>query len=233
MAWTNVDWERKQSAVSGTSLSADGTINIAAGDLLVGVFAWEGATGDGPGCRTGVGENDFTMLTPTLHSVTGKCMVMGYKIGATANATATLEFTLSTTAANRSFQVFLVRPAADATVTFEDDAGNAEIGYVATFETNELSVVGSDIITFCGVENYSGRSLTTMTIETVDCEDAYIDAGETFLGFATFTANQSAITGAGELSGGTRMLVNLIGFNASGAAPPTDFTDEIGIQIQF
>jgi hypothetical protein len=215
MAFTVVSYTKNQTAAAGTTLDGDAVLAIAANDLLVGVFAWKGEVTDSPSCYTDGPANQFTMLTPTKHSVTGKCMVMGYKIGAAADASATVTFALGQSDQYRSFTVVQLRPADGATVSFEADAGNKEMGYTAAYTTNTLSVNGSDIVTFFGIEDYSNVALSAMTVDGNAATVPYVDTYETFLGRVAFDTNKSNISGAATMGGDTRGITNLIAFNAT------------------
>jgi len=193
MGFAYIAYCKGQSDSSGTSLNGDVALDINAGDLLVGIFKWE-VDDTTPGCRSGVGENDFTFLA-TSDNASEIFTAIGYKIAAVNNDSATMEFTLAVARAFRSFQVLQFRPDSGETVTLVAGPSPAEIaGGYGPENSGDISPTGTDILVFGAIGSYSARYIYAIfDIGTVTATFTYASAYYTIAGYKFFDTPQTNI----------------------------------------
>jgi len=148
---------------NGTSLATSTPLNVAAGDILL---CWSTFTGaDTTNAVSDGGSNALTMEANTVNVSAG---ALGYKLIASANATATFTQTLGAARAFREIIVFQFRP--DAGDTIARDAANTGSGSGAAASTGNITTGGAspiDVIVVGGALTAGVDGATSMTINGV------------------------------------------------------------------
>ena len=118
MGFTYIGKARAYFTTGGTILDSAETLNIQAGDLLVGLSRWyAGATA--AIISQDDDSNTFTMLDVQPNG-SGGYMQAGYKIAADADGAAIMRLTLNASGQYRCLIVFQFRPDSGDTVSYDD-----------------------------------------------------------------------------------------------------------------
>jgi hypothetical protein len=163
VAFAFVDSDGNVGVPTGTTLDCVGTLNVAAGDLLVAWTKWEEgastvAVSDG-------GSNAFTMES-VVNSGGGPYGAFGYKIAASANASAMFRMTLGTSREYRTLLVMLFRPDSGETVT--RDAANTGTGNSTSGLSGNITTTGDDEVVCGGYSEYSTTNTSAEQIGDVN-----------------------------------------------------------------
>jgi hypothetical protein len=143
---------------AGTTLDGVGTLNIAAGDLLIGCAGWEASATDCSMAESG-GGNAFTMRTRASHGTVSNHFQIGYKIAASANSSATMRLTTNAAAEVRNFIVFQFRPDVGDTVSL-DSGGDGNVGTSQYPVSDDINTEGTDEVIVAGQKAYTSRTTT-------------------------------------------------------------------------
>lgn len=175
-------------AATTTTVVLDSTLNVVAGDLLVCFANWEDGTAtvsvsDG-------GSNSLTMKTP--HAGGGAWGAMGYKIAASANATATFTMTLGTARPYKTLLISQFRPDAGETVT--EDASNTGAGTSGTTHSSgTINTAGTDEVVIGAAKNYTGLTYTNEQIGGAAADGSLDEGNLSAIWYKIYTSTQSNI----------------------------------------
>ena len=216
MGWTFIAAESAAADGSGTTLDCGGALNVAAGDLLVGVAKWDG-TDAGSNSIAATSGNGNTFTLESVQQVTKITTVVGYKLVADANPTATFRLTLGDGRIYRSICILQFRPDGGKTTTL-DDGPNPATDTANQPVSGTISPCGTDLVVVgtVGVYDYS--------FHTPEIDDVGADGSElinTFAGiwYKIFTESQSNIAADITWTGPVEEWVcDILGFK-SAAAP--------------
>lgn len=218
MAWTAVGIESKATA-SGSETTLDSIeINVAAGDLLVVLCRWDGATTTAAVAATTGEANAMTM--EAVEVVDSKhCSVVGYKIGAAANATATFRLTLGAARTYRYINVMQFRPDSGETVTKVAGPGyNSGTG--TAIASDSLSPAGSDLL-ICGFAGVYDNNAASCQIGADEADDIEVTNAYGSVWYKIYTESQTDITANATLSGSQAWIAAMLAFNSAVAAGGT------------
>jgi hypothetical protein len=155
---------------------------------------------------------------------------MGYKIGATANGTATVRATLDAARTYRFLVVMQFRPDAGDTVAY--DAGDSPAnGLDTACQTGNISTTGDDEVVVSFYKQYSG----TRTVSNVQIADAAADGQKedgvnynALMWYKLFTATQSNIHGQLTFNTSARWLADIVAFKSTAAGGATIYPPAFG-----
>lgn len=196
---------------SDTTVDTD-SLDVAAGDLLVGIGKFDGDT------RTIAiadvdGGNAFTIDDVVVGTNSG--MAMGYKINASA-ANKAFRLTLGSGSIYRYVAVMQFRPDPDKTVTLEALA-DAQTFTSSPSTSQTISPQGDDLVVVGGIGSYDG-ALNTPQVGGSAATGSIIDQyGYGAIWYRFFTSNQTDIT-ASITSSTNASIINVIAFKAEAAA---------------
>jgi len=217
MALSHVATASNYATGSGTSLACSSSLNVAAGDLLVAVAAWEEGSGGTLGVSDG-GSNTCTM-TAEASQGTQPYLAFGYLLSATANATATFTFTNSTSRGYRGIIVLQFRPDGGETVTL--DAGPSAAGGSSTAaQSGNITTTGTDVVVVAGARAYLTVNPSARYIGDVAVDTDHVSAGLTRAWWRFLT--ETMTDGHGQLTwdGTSAWVASIIAFkSAAGGAP--------------
>ena len=217
MALSHVATASNYATGSGTSLACSSSLNVAAGDLLVAVAAWE----EGSGGTLGVSDGGSNTCTMTAEANQGgqPYLALGYLLSATANATATFTFTNSTSRGYRGIVVLQFRPDGGETVTL--DAGpSAAGGSSTTAQSGNITTAGTDAVAVAGARAYLSVNPSARYIGDVAVDTDHVSAGLTRTWWRFLT--EAMTDGHGQLTwdGTSAWVASIIAFkSAAGGAP--------------
>jgi len=218
MPFTLIDSKVVEAAGSGTSLSLAATMNIAAGDLLVGIAGWLDGVG-GTLAMTDGGSNVFTLTaTEGSYAAPATKLRFGYMLSAFANGTATFSFTNTTSRPNRTFIVLQLRPNAGATVSLDPSPTN--YNYVSgetgtTVQSSNMTTVGTDTVVVGAVKTYLARTFSSHQIGDVAADGVAANGTRNCAWYRILTAG---MTGHSQVTLNTAgaYVVGIIGFKSTG-----------------
>lgn len=168
MAFTYVGVASGYDYNSVTSVATStGTLNVAAGDVLVCLGSWNDGTGGTLGCSDG-GSNTFTVGAEQHEAGAGSCFsAIGYILDAAANATATFTFVHSTAQTGNGIVVLQFRPDSGHVTSLDPTSSNPAWGSGAsggTLTSGALTTTGNDTIVVGLARNYEGGTWSSEAI---------------------------------------------------------------------
>jgi hypothetical protein len=222
--WTYIAYTKGQSEASANSLAGDVVLNLAAGDLLIAIAKWEG-TSDTATFSDG-GSNALTMSAALLQS--DHYSSFGYKIGASANATATMTFSTVSNQTARSMLLIQITPGAG-NVSLDGGPNGVGGGIDPDPVSPNITTAGASVILLGGLANSFGRSITTPLIGE-SAATSPIDTGRythMFYRVATGTNIHSQAT----YSANTNWGAYVVAFKLVAAGG--DFTEHLHTLLKF
>jgi hypothetical protein len=159
---------------SGTTLDTTPSLNIQAGDVLVGVVSWE----DGASTmdvRDTAGNNIFTLLAVINNTNNNNWQHLGYRLIGQADAAATFRATWGTARSYRNIGVMQFRPDSGDTVSLEAGPSGAE-GTGSSMASGSINPGGDDLILFSAAKNYNPQIFSAEQIGGVNA-DIVVDVG--------------------------------------------------------
>lgn len=193
---------------SGTELDMGSTMNIAAGDSLVCIAAWEGGTSTIDVDST-IPDNPFTMLAEvTINSV---YMRMGYLLNAAANASTTWRLTLGTARTYRALVVMQFRPSGGTVSLAASDPGATATGSDYA-QSNNISPAGIDLAIVGGLKQYNSGAFADPLIADLAATNSQTESGSNYAGlwYKLFTSSQSNIHAEIDCQNGTDWCCGII-----------------------
>lgn len=176
MPWTLIASAENEAAASGTTLDALTSLNVAAGDVLVGAFKHEGSV-DTMSCASvsGAPANAFTFDAGDYISHANGDLhgIFGYRLSAAADAAATFRMTESAARPYRGMIIWQFRP--DAGVTVSKDGSNTGQGNSTAPTSGTISTTGTDEVVIGLYAQYSNIVLSAREINNV-AADGFEDA---------------------------------------------------------
>lgn len=210
MAWTFINSTSGFLSDVGTTLDADDVLNIATGDLVAVICAWEDGTST-VSVQSTAADNAMTMLATSTD--TSNYVALGYKISATANAASTFRMTNGTARGYRCLGVMQFRPDAGDVVTFAAGPSPGS-GNSATLTTGNISPAGTDLVVVAGGKDYTSSAFTDEKIATLAAtgsEDILTFGG---IWYKLFTSDQTNINGSSTV-GSNLWVGDIMAFESS------------------
>lgn len=219
MAITYINWTGEEENSAGTTLDGAVVLNIAAGDFLIGFCKWETSTStialsDG-------GSNGFTMFAVVKHATSNMWISIGYKLAATANATATITMTTGSSVGYRAFGVLQFRPDAEETVSLDAGPSTGQ-GTTAAIQSGDINTAGTDEVIFAGTGTYSANTPASPLIA-----DAAADGGDgannnySYTWYKIFTGAQTGVHAQVTASGAMSWICDVLAFKSVAAGGGT------------
>jgi hypothetical protein len=212
VAWSYIGGTYGTSTGSGTTLDCIGALNVATGDLIVAFGSWGGSTTTiGIAATTG-DANDLTM--EDVYNGSTIFGAMGYKIAASANATATFRMTIGSASTYRAVFVMQFRPDAGETVTRVDGPGMAT-GTGTAVASAAITATGTDLVLVGGGRQYD-QNLTTGYIGA-DAATAEVLSNPFFGGiwYHLYIETQSSVAASATINTSQRWLCGIEAFNSA------------------
>lgn len=205
---------------SYTQMACTTPLNILAGDLIILWACYEDGTAGAISCNDG-GSNTLTMTAESSYN--GTCFgAFGYKLSASANASATFTFYLTNSRPYIRIQVMQFRPDASETVTLDPLTSNPSwgSGNGTSVTSGAITTIGTDTIVLAGIKNYTLG--TTISSPQIGGSVATVlnDGGYSNVLYRILTSGMTAGTATGTISATSDWLSGLIGFKSS--ASPTN-----------
>lgn len=145
-------------STSSQTVDCDSSLNVAAGDLLVAVGKWDG-TDPSSNFIAATSGNANTFTLETVQDEASICMVVGYKLVADVNDTATFRLTVGTDRSYKAILVMQFRPDGGKTTTKEAGPNPAE-GSTGDPVSGNISPSGDDLVVVGGVGIYDYSLVT-------------------------------------------------------------------------
>jgi hypothetical protein len=217
MALTYVASNTVRATVSGTTLDTSSAFNVSAGDLLIGIAIWYGAT-----TTVGIADTDGTTNVMTSLDVrtSGNLEIcIAYKLVAESDASATFRETLGAARTYRSIFVYQFRPDAGETVAL-DTEGYAANGSSATAQTGDFDTAGTDEVVIAATNLGHTRTFSDALIADAAADATLAIAGSTDAGawYKLFTSAQSGVHAQITLSASDTWIATVAAFKSTAAA---------------
>jgi hypothetical protein len=221
MAFTFIAAVGNNDGAAGTTLDATSSLNVAAGDLLIGWGKYEG-TNDTFAIAKTTGGNDFTFdagdeINHTNNDLNGS---FGYKISASADAT----FTPRLTTGSRAFRSLIVlqfRPDAGETVT--KDGSNKAEGSTTAINSGNITTTGTDGVVVGAYGPYSARDTNSELIDGVAAtEPTNSPQGFASAWYRILTAAISSGAATATIGGAEQHIEAVIAFKSEAGGTPND-----------
>ena len=222
MSFSEVVQYTKNESTSTPLDTLNGTtaISIATGDVLVGIFGWNGATTT-VSCQSGAGENVFSMYSITDHSGnTDLHTAFGIKYGAVSHTAATMTFGLAAARIYLSFIVGIWRPDGGDTVTVNSHPAAVDANDVDTNTSGAINTSGTDSLAVVAMSEYSGREVETMSMAGAVVTYLFSTAFATHMGYKLYTSSQTGVAGGITLSGIADSTIEIISFDSAAGGEP-------------
>ena len=198
----------------GTTINCSSTLNVQAGDILIGVVTWLDQSTTAAIADTSSG-NSMTMLTRVTDY--GSYLQIGYKLVATANSSSTFRATLGSGAGSKTIMVYQFRPDAGDSVELDTGpSGNTSSGTsvasasFSTAKTKEI-LVGAVKIYATNVTFSNQKFGSTAAAGVLACNGAIFDtASWYYIASATMssvTANCTSSDGSSWAAGAISIKV--------------------------
>ena len=215
MGWSFIAVESGTTAGNGTTLDCDGALNVAAGDLLVGVAKWDG-TDPGSNKIEATSPNINTFTLKAVQDVTNICMFVGYKLVADANAAATFRLTLGSNKSYRMIKVMQFRPDGGETTTLDAGPNPATAGSGDPI-SGTISPEGDDLVVVGGLGVFDfGFDDVPSEIGEVASDDESLSAGYGGIWHKIYTESQTNIAAAVTWdAGAAEWVCDILGFKSA------------------
>jgi hypothetical protein len=172
-------------------LTAESTLNVAAGDLLVAVIGWRSNAQTFTSLEEAEGGNDFTIGT-TYNYGTSYYLTFAWVLAATADAAASFVLTLAGTVNQPRLAILQFRPDSGDTVTL-DDGPAVNTGSDASGHSGDIDTSGDDCVAIAAHGQHYQPALTGEEIEGVAADGTYNCDNSVHVWYKTYTSTQSAI----------------------------------------
>lgn len=214
MGFTFVAAAGNQSTASGASGDTSTTLNIQAGDVLIGMYGWRAATDVSNLLMAQTdGSTNAMSLLAQVHSASHSG-VIGYKIAASAASGVTFRVSHTESVAYRTWIVYQFRPDAGETVTLDATATPGQANSTAPL-SGAINTTGADCVAVGFVSKYALRTTSSQMIAGA------VPGGTTLYDYASacysiFTETQSSITAAATLATSTLWIEQFAAFKSEG-----------------
>lgn len=220
MLWTYINYCKATNNGYGTSLNGDAVLDVQAGDLLVAICEWyEDNAGPTVTISDG-GSNSLTMLTKQV-IISPVYTQYGYKIAASANATAQFVLTFSSNQTYRNLTILQFRPSAGTVILDVYDLAKTTATSAAVL-TDNITTTGSDELVIGGHGIYGAgaqKSISDMQIGDVAADGCpYADAYYCHLWYKVFSSTQSNIHAQGTLNASATWNAGILAFKLEGGS---------------
>lgn len=220
------------SGTPGTTLDADASLNVQAGDLLICWAKWELAQGATLSMAkdTGSPANAFTFdaANRANHGNGELSSAFGYKVAASADATATFRLTHSATASYRRFFVLQFRPDSGDTVT-KDGNGAIATGSSTAPNSGNITTTGTDEVVVGGYGEYSALTTSSELINGVSAtEPTGSPRANSSVWYRILTATFTGGAASATLSGSQDWVCGAIAFKAVAGGASNTLTADPG-----
>jgi hypothetical protein len=203
------------------TVSTAGTLNVAAGDLIVVYGRWYEAASGGVTISDS-GSNSCTIDTE-VNRGTYTFIRCGYILSASANATATFTLTTVNNVNNLRITVLQFRPDAGDTVAKDQNQATGN-GWSTALLTGDISTTGDDEVTISGCGQDYGTNPTNEQIGDT-AADGVVDVGganDSSAWYRILNATAANIHGQATIGGNTDWIILLNSFKATAAAGGTN-----------
>lgn len=201
------------SAGDASTIDTSSSLNVAAGDLIVGMLGcWNNPTAVTMADNDG-STNSMTMLS--LRSAGSLNSIMGYRLVATADSSATFRATLTTARNYMSFVVLQFRP--DSGEAFTLDASGAYANGTSQYpQTNNLTTTGADEIAVAWLYLNGGKTWSGNRLIGESAADGQVDPAITFhVWYEPFTSTQTDIHAQADMGGSDSWLIDFAAFKSA------------------
>lgn len=224
MAWTYVAQVEGGSYGDTNAMTADSTLHVEVGDVLIGVLGWRCASATTDGMDIGSGVDNFTMLAQSADDQ-DDYLSLGYVVVGTHNETATVRGTFSTAAGIVCLLVMQFRPDAGETITLAAGPSPATAASGTNPTSGNISPAGSDLLAWGGIRLRNEGSFSEHQIATTAADGYRNHAGLAYcaIWYKLFTANQTGIA-AECTTGGGKYVIDVAALSSASASTPDPIT---------
>jgi len=200
-----------------TSIATGSTLNVAAGDLLIGMV---GVYND-PGTVT-MADSDGTTNVMTMldkkASGGGLYTRIGYVLSATADATASMTVSSTSNMGYAGWIVYQFRPDAGETVSYESSDIDAT-GSSTTPQTGDMTTTGTDEVMAAILYLYNGKSWSgNRWIADVEADGATSPRNEAHAWYNIFSETKTDAHAQALMGGSDTWLIDMVAFKSAAAA---------------
>ena len=224
MSWAYVHGVWNSESGSGITLdcdsggpSGDGVLVVAAGDLIVAVARWDGTDPTGNKIEATSGNvNTFTLKA--VQDESQICMVMGYKLIADVNATATFRLTVGGNRTYRAMYVMQFRPDGGETTTLTAGPNPATAANGQPV-SGAIDPAGDDIVVLGGISVYN-YGFGSHQIGGVGADAALWNDNLGGIWYKLYTSEQGSMTADVTWdSSEAEWVCDILGFKSAAAGP--------------
>jgi hypothetical protein len=200
---------------SGTTLDTASSLNVQAGDLLIGVSVFFGSS-----TTVGMADTDGTTNVLTMLSVynSGNMNIcLGYKLVAESDAAAIFRMTLGANKTYRDIWIYQFRPDSGDTLSL-DTEGYSATGTGTAVQSGDFNTSGTDEIVIAGTYLNGGKSFSNQIIADAAADGNLIGSTDGDTWYKLFTSGQTGIHAQETLSGSDSWIVAIAAFKSTAAA---------------
>jgi hypothetical protein len=221
MAWTFIASASGVADASGTTVDCSASLNVAAGDLLVGFLCNEGTVNTYAIAATTGAADSFTFdAGDKIGNATSVIGSFGYVLSAAANATATFRGTYGVAQTNKTILVMQFRPTAGATVTKDGSNGNLNGSGGTAIASGNITTTGTDEVALGASDLFNNGTTSAEQINSVTADGVLRQTRASIwyrIVTATFTGQAT-----GTYSVSDQILSAIIAFKAVAAVAAAD-----------
>jgi hypothetical protein len=214
MSFSFIGSDGVYNAAGGTTLDTDSALNVAEGDLLVGVFQGWGDPGTITMADTDGVTNVFTMLTKSNSG--SLFMRIGYVLSATADAAALFRASNTNSVGYRGFFIYQFRPDAGDTVSY--DVGDVPAGGSSqTPQSANADTTGDDEAAVAGLYLENGKTWADNRWIGDDASSGALDpVNYCHAWYNLFTATKANCHAQADMLGSDAWLIDYAAFKSTG-----------------